>query len=62
MTRIIVCCTLLIAFVAGLRWLLNGAFDHFGFVAGLTICIAATIIMISLGFAWDRYERSRSRQ
>ncbi len=62
MTRIIICSLLLIAFVAGLRWLLNGAFDHLGFTAGLTICIVATAIMISLGFAWDRYERSRSRQ
>jgi hypothetical protein len=62
MTRIIVCSTLLIGFIAGLRWLLNGAFDHLGFAAGVTICIAATVVMISLGFAWDRYERSRSQQ
>jgi hypothetical protein len=62
MTRIIVCTLLLAAFVAGLRCLLNGAFDHLGFAAALTICIAATVIMISLGFAWDRYERSRSRR
>jgi hypothetical protein len=32
------------------------------FASGLTICFVATFLMVSLGFAWDWFERSRGQQ
>lgn len=60
MTKLIVCGVLLFGVIYALRRTLSGAFDYFGYGAGMAICATFTVVVIALAFAWDRYERSRS--
>ena len=61
MTRYLVCSLILAGFIWVLSYYLNLSFKEWGFWSGMTICLVLTAVLISLGFAWDRYEHSRSQ-
>lgn len=62
MTRIIVCSLILSAFVFGLGQFMTGLSEVMELSSFALLCVVICTIMISLGFAWDWFERSRGPQ
>lgn len=62
MRKVVICSVILAAFCFGLSQLLHMGFDRFGFGTGAIIGIGFIVIVISLGFAFDAYERRRRGQ
>lgn len=59
MRKYAICSVILAAFCFGLSQLLHIGFDKFGFSTGAVIGVSFIVIVISLGFAFDAYERRR---
>ena len=62
MLRYIVCTVLLIGFIYGLTHLLRGLSISMEFWPFMALCAITGTVLIALGFAWDRFERSRARR
>jgi hypothetical protein len=58
-TRNVICSVVLAAFVATLGWALRLLSKSMEFSSFMIFGIVTIAIMVSLGFAWDRYERNR---
>jgi hypothetical protein len=63
MVRVIVCSGAMIGFIIGARYVLNGAFDNWGFGWGTAVCLCAVMAMLATGYLIDRADsRSRAAQ
>jgi hypothetical protein len=51
----------MIAFVSGMSWALYWISDHMAFSSFMLFGLVSLGLMVSCGFAWDRYEAARSR-
>jgi hypothetical protein len=60
MARAVICCALLVGFIAGMKWLLNFSFDGFGLWVGLAICIAIAAVCLVIARVVDNAD-NRSR-
>jgi hypothetical protein len=57
--RNLICSVVLATFVASLSWALRLLSQSLDFSSFMVFGVVTITIMVSLGFAWDRYERNR---
>ncbi len=60
--RVIICTSILFAFLWLLRTGLYAALDAFGFWPYIALCVGILGLTLAAAFAWDRHEVRRAQQ
>jgi hypothetical protein len=57
-----ICTAILVAFISALSWALGLLSRSIEFSSFMIFGVVTVAIMVTAGYAWDYYERRRSRQ